>query len=195
MERGACNRGSLCVRSRIAAHRFVRAEYAPTAPNRPHGEFSTPTAISGLAGPHYWVMVDFPFKVVGLSFLVALALMWLLTWRVDVNEFSMHHFYKNRLVRAYLGASRRRTDRRPNAFTGFDLADDLKLRACDRSTACRHCANGRAAAQGNNFRRTSRLCRSIPHRERRLEHYERRRTGDARAQGGILRVHADIHGI
>ena len=29
----------------------------------------------------------------------------LFSWRVDINEFSIHHFYKNRLVRCYLGAS------------------------------------------------------------------------------------------
>lgn len=47
--------------------------------------------------------------------------------RVDVNLFSMHHFYRNRLVRAYLGASRTRAHREPNAFTGFDMQDDLYL--------------------------------------------------------------------
>ncbi|MEO6917128.1 MAG: patatin-like phospholipase family protein [Chitinophagaceae bacterium] len=48
---------------------------------------------------------------------------------VGVNEFSMHHFYRNRLVRAYLGATRRRTERErtSNAFTGFDLGDDMFL--------------------------------------------------------------------
>ena len=52
-----------------------------------------------------------------------------LAWRVGVNEFSMHHFYRNRLMRGYLAATRRRTDREKtaNAFTGFDDADDLKL--------------------------------------------------------------------
>lgn len=62
----------------------------------------------------------------------------LLAWRVDVNEFSMHHFYKNRLVRAYLGASRSRSHRRPNAFTGLDMDDDIKLwrfKSVDRPTA------------------------------------------------------------
>ena len=47
--------------------------------------------------------------------------------RVDINEFSMHNFYKNRLVRAYLGASRARAHRMPNAFTGFDPDDDIRL--------------------------------------------------------------------
>ena len=56
---------------------------------------------------------------------------FLLSCRVDVNEFSMHHFYKNRLVRCFLGASRdssaaspRRT---PDPFTGFDPGDDVWL--------------------------------------------------------------------
>ena len=47
------------------------------------------------------------------------------SWRVDVNDFSLHHFYRNRLVRCYLGASNPR--RSPQAFTGFDPHDDLPL--------------------------------------------------------------------
>lgn len=56
-----------------------------------------------------------------------LLLCWTLARRVDINEFSMHHFYRNRLVRAYLGATRDRAHRQPNAFTGFDLEDDIRL--------------------------------------------------------------------
>lgn len=48
-----------------------------------------------------------------------------LSLTVDINEFSMHHFYKNRLVRCYLGASH--PDRKPNPFTGFDSDDDVHL--------------------------------------------------------------------
>lgn len=50
----------------------------------------------------------------------------LLAWRVDINNFSMHNFYKSRLVRCYLGASRLGR-RRPNPFTGFDDSDDSPL--------------------------------------------------------------------
>jgi hypothetical protein len=49
----------------------------------------------------------------------------LLGCRVDVNLFSLHNFYQNRLVRCYLGASNR--DRKPDPFTAFDPADDLAL--------------------------------------------------------------------
>ncbi|HEY6418346.1 MAG TPA: hypothetical protein VIX59_05015 [Candidatus Binataceae bacterium] len=46
---------------------------------------------------------------------------------VDVNNFSLHGMYRNRLIRAYLGASRRKSERRPNWFTGFDRNDNLQM--------------------------------------------------------------------
>ncbi|GAB3776627.1 hypothetical protein GCM10028818_22620 [Spirosoma horti] len=63
--------------------------------------------------------------VMTLCFLAA----YLLARQIGVNEFSMYHFYRNRLVRAYLGATRRSTDRQrtANPFTGFDNLDDEKL--------------------------------------------------------------------
>ncbi len=63
--------------------------------------------------------------IIAFCFLTSL----LLSMQVGVNEFSMHHFYRNRLVRAYLGATRRATDRQKssNPFTGFDMRDDEKL--------------------------------------------------------------------
>ena len=62
-------------------------------------------------------------------FVVAIFLIWiaaLFSWRVDINDFSLHHFYRNRLVRCYLGASRLR-ERKPQPFTGFDPHDDIAL--------------------------------------------------------------------
>lgn len=44
---------------------------------------------------------------------------------VNVNTFSLHAMYRNRLIRAYLGASRQKRD--PNPFTGFDPDDNLKM--------------------------------------------------------------------
>jgi hypothetical protein len=49
-----------------------------------------------------------------------------LSMRVNLNEFSMNLFYRNRLVRAYLGASH--ASRMPNPFTGFDPHDELQLK-------------------------------------------------------------------
>ena len=79
-----------------------------------------------------------PFKIDNLSawpFLLVTftlgLLTWGLAWRIGVNQFSMHLFYKNRLVRAFLGATRFRADRikTANPFTGFDRKDDLILAA------------------------------------------------------------------
>jgi hypothetical protein len=44
---------------------------------------------------------------------------------INANKFSLHATYRNRLIRAYLAASR--TIRRPNLFTGFDPDDNIKL--------------------------------------------------------------------
>jgi hypothetical protein len=50
----------------------------------------------------------------------------IMSWRVDINQFSMHMFYRNRLVSCFLGASN--MDRSPNRFTGFDPGDDMPLK-------------------------------------------------------------------
>jgi hypothetical protein len=52
---------------------------------------------------------------------VPLGIFLLFGWRVDVNDFSMNSFYRNRLTRCYLGASNR--TRTPNPLTGFDDRD------------------------------------------------------------------------
>jgi len=46
---------------------------------------------------------------------------------VNVNKFSLHSMYRNRLIRAYMGASRPQSERRPNPFTGFDAYDNLPM--------------------------------------------------------------------
>ncbi len=57
--------------------------------------------------------------------LTSLAVAALFGWRVDINDFSMHTFYRDRLARCYAGAST--TNRIPNRFTGF-TRDDRDLR-------------------------------------------------------------------
>jgi len=74
----------------------------------------------------YWTIQESasPLSLL-LSGLVLLVAGLALSWRLDINDFSMHHFYRNRLVRCYLGASN--PHRSPQAFTGFDPNDDLPL--------------------------------------------------------------------
>jgi hypothetical protein len=63
-----------------------------------------------------------------IVFLSIFAVGGILAWRVDINLFSLYNFYRNRLTRCYLGASRAAQGRRhPHPFTGFDIDDDLPL--------------------------------------------------------------------
>jgi hypothetical protein len=62
-----------------------------------------------------------------LLFVAVLALVLWLTfgYAIDLNEFSLNAFYRNRLVRCYLGASN--ANRNPEATTDFDPHDDIVL--------------------------------------------------------------------
>ncbi len=74
-----------------------------------------------------------PLPLILWTFLGIIVVMAFITYclarMIGVNEFSMHLFYRNRLVRAYLGATRRRTerDKTANTFTNFDMLDDEPL--------------------------------------------------------------------
>ncbi|MBI3629657.1 MAG: patatin-like phospholipase family protein [Candidatus Rokubacteria bacterium] len=64
--------------------------------------------------PHLWLFVG-----------AMLAFGLVMSAFIHVNKFSLHAMYRNRLIRAYLGASR--GSRNPNPFTGFDPADNVKM--------------------------------------------------------------------
>jgi len=76
--------------------------------------------------------------IVGLLCLTGLLL---LGWRVDVNEFSFNAFYRSRLARCYLGATRRPAERNPQNFTGFDDKDDMPLSDLAKSDGPLHIIN------------------------------------------------------
>jgi hypothetical protein len=69
---------------------------------------------------------DYIFGWLFLGFAAALLVAWIASRNVNINRFSIHALYRNRLVRAYLGASRQR--RCPDLFTGFDEADNMKAK-------------------------------------------------------------------
>ncbi len=76
------------------------------------------------------------FQVTVWVFVICLAAFLLLAWRVDINEFGLNAFYRSRLVRCYLGATRfRENERNPQRFTGFDENDDLWLAALAQNPA------------------------------------------------------------
>jgi Patatin-like phospholipase len=62
--------------------------------------------------------------------LLAFANAFALSWRFDINLFSFQRFYRNRLVRCYLGASRENVNqegRRANAYTNLAAEDDVGM--------------------------------------------------------------------
>jgi hypothetical protein len=67
-------------------------------------------------------LVNFSIFVIGLA--VGGLLMGIF---ININKFSLHAMYRNRLIRAYLGASREK--RKPNLFTGFDDNDNIQMHA------------------------------------------------------------------
>ena len=67
-----------------------------------------------IQGPELWI-----------ALVASVVIMLFFSWRVDVNVFSFHMFYRNRLVRCYLGASN--PSRKAHPFTGFDGTDSPRL--------------------------------------------------------------------
>jgi hypothetical protein len=89
---------------------------------------SSETPVVDMADYRSWSHLRSVHKYGGATFLLLFGLAVLayaLSWAFGVNRFSMHAFYRNRLIRAYLGASRYR--RKPNSFTGFDKHDNIKM--------------------------------------------------------------------
>ena len=80
----------------------------------PHGPFD-----------HVGVLVSSPIWIVA-GVAVALTVLGLvMAWFINTNRFSLHAMYRNRLIRAYLGASN--PDRHANPFTGFDDGDNIQM--------------------------------------------------------------------
>ena len=89
-------------------------------------EWGRPLIPSGL-----FPLGEFGVWVALILFFVLFAV--LLGFRLDINEFSMHSFYRNRLTRCYLGASNK--NRNPSPITGFDERDSLDLAICKLTPA------------------------------------------------------------
>lgn len=93
--------------------------------------FST-TLFDNLRGLQSWeitglrIVKSTPPWLIALLMIVMGSIAWCATWLMDINRFSLHAIYRNRLVRAFLGASR--LDRDPNKLSGFDNMDDVEMK-------------------------------------------------------------------
>ena len=86
---------------------------------------------SGLIPSRSFPLGELGVWIALILFFVVFAL--LLGCRLDINEFSMHSFYRNRLTRCYLGASNK--NRNPSPITGFDERDSNDLAICKLTPA------------------------------------------------------------
>lgn len=124
--------GGLLLLLTYALHLILSPSACPTnqEPDKPLAKFCNANALLPPAQAWldaHWDLIDFTkgWWTLG-AFLVSAFIAWLFSTTVDINDFSMHHFYKNRLVRCFLGASRAK-ERAPNPFTGFDADDERRL--------------------------------------------------------------------
>lgn len=79
-------------------------------------------------GDYWCALQDMNVWLVLAAFGVAAACGLLFSTYFEINIFGMNQFYRNRLVRCYLGAARWSPGlRKPQPFTGFDGQDDMKL--------------------------------------------------------------------
>lgn len=98
----------------------------------PHGQVVS-------AADHYGVLTRSHPLLLLAATLGLLVIAWLMARYIDINTFSLHGMYRDRLIRAYLGASNR--DRDVNPFTGFAPNDDLPMAQLDPTARPFHVVN------------------------------------------------------
>ncbi len=107
----------------LAAISLVIQVALSSYPGASSGDVPTFRSFYGLLQQHSQVKMETSHLVATMAVLGGMAC--LLAWRVNLNVFSLHQFYRYRLTRAYLGATNKQRDSHP--FTGFDKGDDLPL--------------------------------------------------------------------
>lgn len=80
-------------------------------------QFELITEVNGDPLGSWYVMAYVDVSLLLYMLCVTAVLMFLWSWRIGVNRFSLHSMYADRLIRAYLGASN--LERNAHPFTGF----------------------------------------------------------------------------
>lgn len=106
----------------VLTHRFDHHLSNPADPD--------PTRVGKLMPPDPWghqqVIHNTPLWMLLVFTLLIGFLGFVMARFININRFSLHAMYRNRLIRAYLGASRSQADRERtfNPLTGFDNLDN-----------------------------------------------------------------------
>ena len=85
-------------------------------------------SLAGQALARFWSS-DPDHPSIGIDLLLIVLLIggaFIISAWVNVNRFSLHALYRNRLQRAFIGSARAQ-ERRPDPFTGFDPNDDPRM--------------------------------------------------------------------
>jgi hypothetical protein len=90
-------------------------------------ELPQKSLLSKIADIHGQIIRITPWEDVAVLIIVFTLIGFVASRYINVNIFSMHGMYRDRLIRAYLGASRGNA-RKPNPFTGFDGKDNIPMR-------------------------------------------------------------------
>ncbi len=119
--------------SRVEARESVREKARaldPVVVNRQANELGSEAAPKddgklSTSAVHRSIIASGSWKKLTLWAAAAVAFSLFASWLINPNRFSLHAMYRNRLIRAYLGASR--LHRAPHPFTGFDADDNLRM--------------------------------------------------------------------
>jgi hypothetical protein len=86
--------------------------------------------VIGWTPPDWWehdqLLEQTPWYYVIAAGVILFAVSWVMARYININKFSLHSMYRNRLIRAYLGASNPK--RNASRFTGFAESDNLQMR-------------------------------------------------------------------
>jgi hypothetical protein len=88
---------------------------------------------------HYEILKRTSLVLELALFVVLAVLSWVMARYVNINTFSLHGMYRERLVRAYLGASN--SKRHANKFTGFARDDNIPMHKLDPQLKPLHVVN------------------------------------------------------
>ena len=100
---------------------WLETVYARTIPF----ESWAPEGLFPISERYVQVLRETRLLTLWLVLVAAVAIAWAMAIALNVNIYSMHGMYRNRLIRAYLGASR--WTRTPDPFTGFDPQDNIEM--------------------------------------------------------------------
>jgi hypothetical protein len=86
-----------------------------------------PNPIPPYADWHCQILQKTPFRLLLILLFFLIVLGAVLGRFISTNVFSLQYLWRNRIIRAYLGASHKEEERHPNRFTNFDSSDNLYM--------------------------------------------------------------------